>query len=70
MRFRYSLASSVVFVLLLSVAAPFATAAPRNGGGDVPRWREPVDRIVRVVKVVKRFFGITSTGDVMIPPTP
>ncbi len=68
MRFRSSVASSLVLVLLLSVAAPLA-AAPRNAG-DEPRWRAPIDRVVRVVKVVKRFFGVSSNGDSMIPPTP
>ena len=67
MRFRASLASSLVFVFLLSVAAPLE-AAPRNV--DEPRWQKPIDRIVRVVKVVKRFFGMSSNGDGMIPPTP
>lgn len=67
MRFRSSVASSLVLVFLLSVAAPLA-AAPR--GGDEPRWRAPIDRVVRVVKVVKRFFGVSSNGDGMIPPTP
>lgn len=67
MRFRSSVASSLVLVLLLSVAAPLA-AAPR--GGDEPRWRGPVDRVARVVKVVKKFFGVSSNSDVMIPPLP
>ena len=69
MRFRSSVASSLVLVLvlLLSLAAPLA-ASPRNG--DEPRWRGPIDRVVRVVKVVKRFFGVSSNGDGMIPPNP
>ena len=67
MRFRSSVASSLVLVFLLSSTTPLA-AAPRNG--DEPRWRAPIDRIVRVVKVVKRFFGVSTTSDVMIPPLP
>jgi hypothetical protein len=67
MRFRSSVVSSLVLVLLLSLAAPLA-AAPRDR--DEPCWRGPIDRVVRVVKVVKRFFGVSSNGDVMIPPTP
>ncbi|MDP9191109.1 MAG: hypothetical protein M3P06_05345 [Acidobacteriota bacterium] len=67
MRVRSSIASSLVFVFLLSIATPL-TAAPRNG--DDPRWQKPIDRIVRVVKVVKRFFGVSSDSDVMIPPLP
>jgi hypothetical protein len=67
MRFRSSVASSLVLALFLSVAAPLA-AAPRDK--DEPRWRAPVDRVVRLVQVVKKFFGMSSNGDSMIPPTP
>jgi len=67
MRIRSSVASCFALVLLLSISAPLA-AAPR--GGDDPRWQRPIDRVARVVKVVARFFGITSDGDGMIPPTP
>lgn len=67
MRFRSSVAASLVLVFFLSSATALA-AAPRNG--DEPLWRAPIDRVVRVVKVVKRFFGVSSTSDVMIPPLP
>lgn len=59
-----SVASSLVLVLLLSTTAP-VYAAPRDR--DQPRWDRPFNRIVRVIK---KFFGVTSTGDMMIPPIP
>lgn len=58
-----SVASSLVLVLLLSIAAPL-TAATRE---REPRWQGPLDGIVRFVKkVLKR----ASNGDMMSPPTP
>jgi hypothetical protein len=61
-----SVASSLVLVLLLSIAVPL-TAAPRE---REPRWGGPLDGIVRVIKVVKKFLGVSSNGDSLMPPTP
>lgn len=64
MRFRsHPVALSVVLVLLLSGALPLV-AAPRDR--DEPRWREPIDRVIRVVKK----FLTGTNGDGLIPPNP
>ena len=67
MRFRSSIASTLARLLLLSVSVPLR-AAPRDS--DSPRWQRPIDRVVRAIQGVAKFFGISSDGDSMIPPTP
>ena len=58
-----SVASSLVLVLLLSIAAPLAAASRERE----PRWQGPFDGIVRFVKKVLKK---ASNGDMMSPPTP
>lgn len=58
-----SVASSLVLVLLLSIAAPLA-AAPRE---REPRWQGPFDGIVRVIN---KFLKTASNNWIPIPPTP
>lgn len=67
MRIRSSVASCLAVLLLLSVATPLHAASRDR---DESRWHRPIDRVVRVVKGVAKFLGISSEGDSMIPPTP
>ena len=70
MRFRSSVAFSLVFALLLTVTAPLA-AAPRHVN-EPGGWWSPADHVVRMVVkgLIARFLGFSSNGDGMIPPTP
>lgn len=56
---------SLFLCLLLSVCVSgVLSAAPRE------REREPKDPLKRIVRIVKKVFGVSTNGDSMIPPTP
>jgi hypothetical protein len=59
-----SVAFSLVLTLLLSAAVPLVAAGRDR---NEPRWRDPIDRIVRVVK---KFLTVGTNGDGLIPPNP
>jgi hypothetical protein len=59
-----SIALSLALVLTLSGAVPLI-AGPRSR--DEPRWMDPIDRIIRVVK---KIFTAGTNGDGLMPPNP
>ena len=58
--------AAALLALALSLSAPSAFAAPRDGGWD-PDFGS---RIVRVIKKFFRHFGITTQDDINWPNPP
>lgn len=59
-----SAAAVVVAVALSLQVAPVAAAVPRDTRDDFPT------RIVRIIKSLQRFIGVTPNEDIPIPPRP
>lgn len=67
MRIRKSIGVTIL-LSFLALNQPISAASREVAG---PRVSRPFERVVRVVKrVAARFFGVSSNGDSMIPPTP
>lgn len=58
-------AAALILVFCLA-GAPLASAKPFREGSDP----DPGERVVRVIKKVKKFFGISTLDDFPEPPRP